>query len=352
MFQHRWRRLAELLLLTLLFSVISFVLPLCWQICTGVPPTNTTQERYLAKALINFQCSDGHYNELASLFLTPADTAMQQLFHFRELDNQGHSSLGYVPLMLFFIPYFFFAAYVPGILAPTGLFIPTLVSGAVYGRFVGHLMNYIAPNHVADAGTYALIGAASVLGGMSRMTISGTVILLEACGNTSYLLPLMLTLSVARYVGNKFNDGLYDTQLKTLGYPFLDSELASLGLINYDNVSKIMASPVVTLRDIDSVRNIYDALSATKHNGFPVVKDGKLCGIILRKTLCQLLKLRAFSSYVPTYISADNHLLTEVELHTSATVFFDTLEKDYPNYPTVEELLLTAVDKVDMTPIL
>ena len=45
-------------------------------------------------------------------------------------------------------------------------------------------------------GTYALIGAASFLGGVVRMTISLTVILIESTNEISYGLPIMLTLMV------------------------------------------------------------------------------------------------------------------------------------------------------------
>ena len=37
-----------------------------------------------------------------------------------------------------------------------------------------------------------------------------------------------------------------------------------------------MASPVVTLNEIEKVKRVMEVLSSTSHNGFPVIgKDGK-----------------------------------------------------------------------------
>lgn len=64
---------------------------------------------------------------------------------------------------------------------------PSLLSGAALGRLFGRVLHYMdgASGTFADSGTYALVGAAAMLGGMARMTISLTVILLEATGTAS-----------------------------------------------------------------------------------------------------------------------------------------------------------------------
>ena len=384
-----WRRMLELLVITFLFGTITFVFPLIWQECTPLPSDTTNwsaQQLRLLEQLVPFGCEEGKYNQLASLYFVEADIAMQQLYHFLEIDGNHYETFNSGPLFLFFIPYFFFAAITSGTFAPAGLFVPTLLAGAIYGRFIGHLLNMGFPGHVADSGTYALIGAAAVLGGMSRSTIAATVIVLEACGNNAYLLPLMLTFAAARYTGNVINESMYDMQIELKEMPFLEETLGAIGLLTYHAVREIMAKPVYTLKEANLVKDVYDLLSNTSHNGFPVVaENGRLCGFIMRKTLCGLLKAKAFSSPISplpselspiegTNNSYDNVKDTEhknqyadkdlnlvesglindstnnadvgLSLTTGASIFHDSLERSYPNYPKIQEIILTEAEQL------
>lgn len=371
----RWKRMVEVCVYVVAMAVISFILPLMWQECTNIPSDTsewTSQQRELLDDLVHFQCDESKYNQLASLYFAPPDTALRQLFHFREYDGSNYTTFGTGSLLLFFVPYFCMAAVSSGSFCPTGLFVPGIIAGAAFGRLCGHLMNNAFPGYVADAGTYALIGSAAMLGGIARMTISGTVIMLEAAGNTMYLLPLMVTFGGARYAGNALNHGIYELLIDLQNLPFLPGSLQmnKFGLLTYFPVAEIMATPVVVFNQVTKVSRVYQILSTTKHNGFPVIgKNGHLVGLIMRKTLCTLLKLKAYS--VPqqdrtsefrdhrfTSVSTDGGMGksstagSDVEAASStsskgtvlapaATVFHDTLERTYPRYPAVDDIKLT-----------
>jgi chloride channel 7 len=118
---------------------------------------------------------------------------------------------------------------------------------------IGHLLHFLdhRKGTFADSGTFALIGAAGGLGGMARMTISLTVILLEATGDIQYIVPLMLTVMFARFVGNIFNAGLYDIHIKLKNVPFLHesedtepvSTLLPLSLSPHSSSSSLPSPP-------------------------------------------------------------------------------------------------------------
>lgn len=104
-------------------------------------------------------------------------------------------------------------------------------------RLVAAGVQYWLPHHHIYPGTYALIGAACFLGGvvrcnleqyisiahqsLFRMTISLTVILIESTNEISYGLPLMITLMVAKLIGDIFNESIYDIHIELKHIPLL-----------------------------------------------------------------------------------------------------------------------------------
>ncbi|KAJ7970087.1 Chloride channel protein like [Quillaja saponaria] len=238
-----------------------------------------------------FQCKPGYYNDLASLFLNTNDDAIRNLF------STGTTKEFHMPtLFLFFASIYCLGIITYGIAIPSGLFIPVILAGACYGRVVGRLFGSISR---LDTGLFALLGAASFLGGTMRMTVSLCVILLELT-NDLLLLPLvMLVLLVSKTVADTFNIGVYDQIMKLKGLPYMEAhaEPYMRNLV----ASDVVSGPLVTFSGIERVGNILHALRSTGHNGFPVIDEPpiseapELCGIVLRSHLLVLLKGKYFS---------------------------------------------------------
>lgn len=129
------------------------------------------------------------------------------------------------------------------------------------------------------------------------MTISLAVILLEATGDMQYVLPLMLALMAARFVGNMFNAGLYDIHIKLKRIPFLEGDLPIDALDAELTAGHVMSSGCVTMQPMMRVGALQSILSSCDHDCFPVVDPQRgdiLVGTILRRTICVLLKHQAW----------------------------------------------------------
>ena len=65
----------------------------------------------------------------------------------------------------------------------SGLFVPSILIGAGWGRCIGLLLNkYVEFIEWGDVGKYALIGAVAQLAGVVRLSFSLTAIVVEATG--------------------------------------------------------------------------------------------------------------------------------------------------------------------------
>ncbi|XP_077395894.1 H(+)/Cl(-) exchange transporter 7 [Festucalex cinctus] len=282
----------EAMLVTAVTATVSFTMIYFSDDCQPLDPDHT--EEYPLQLF----CADGEYNSMATAFFNTPERSVRSLFH-----NQPGS---YNPLTLglFTLTYFFLACWTYGLTVSAGVFIPSLLIGAAWGRLCGILLSAISAKGSiwADPGKYALIGAAAQLGGIVRMTLSLTVIMVEATGNVTYGLPIMLVLMTAKIVGDYFVEGLYDIHIKLQSIPFLHWEAPATS--HWLTAREVMSSPVTCLNKVEKVGTIVDILSntSTNHNGFPVVvlqgdsseEPAKLCGLILRSQLIVLLKHKVF----------------------------------------------------------
>ena len=251
-----------------------------------------SREYYISNdGLPNADILSVYYSPVASLFQVEVIDLIGNLF------TPGMYDL-YDPweLLVFLVVYFVLALLVLGSALSAGFVLPTLIIGASFGRLCGMCVNNwfkSSLNHqLVDPGMYAMIGAAGFWTGTSRATITIAVLMLEITGVLDALPGIMVSILMARLVGDVFNESLYHIILHIRKILFLNHD--------HDDVFRkckaldIMSLNVVKFYRHSSVRDIESTLESCKHNGFPVVcrmgRKEKVIGLILRSQLLMALK--------------------------------------------------------------
>ncbi|KAI9699146.1 MAG: hypothetical protein M1836_003336 [Candelina mexicana] len=135
-----------------------------------------------------------------------------------------------------------------GCKVPSGIIIPALDAGSLFGRLVGQWISDISP------GIFAMVGAAAFLAGVSRMTISLCVIMFELTGELEYIVPHMIAIMVAKWVADFLEaSGVYDLAQTVLGHPFLDLDHALALVQRHSDLVEVLVPPPQTMREITVV---------------------------------------------------------------------------------------------------
>eukprot|EP00731_Ephydatia_muelleri_P014853 Em0008g573a len=209
-----------------------------------------------------------YHNDFATVIFTPTETAISQVYHLE-------TAFSITTLGLVFLFYYLIFCWSYGAAIAIGFFVPTILIGAIYGRFFGAIFEVNSIPFFSKVitqiypGTYALIGSAAFVGGVTRMTISLTVLFIESTQQVSFGLPIMVTVMVAKWVGDLFGGGIHHIGINLKKLPFLDREIQQK--IDKLTAEDIMSSRVSYLYPITRVRSIEQLLRNTAYSAFPVI---------------------------------------------------------------------------------
>jgi len=267
---------------------------------------------------------DGWYNPMASLTLVPFAEVAQNLF------SRGTPHI--IPpsaMLVFLIAFFILAALTAGSAIPSGLLLPMIIIGGLIGRLMalacvelqaafGWTSNGSADTTVwtkewqplfyysggplpdtalltrvgwLDPGVGAVVGAAAMLGGSSRISIFLTVMIVEITGDPSMIGPVGLATLIAVVVGNRFNHGLYHSLIDVASFPFLPDRWPKTipKALRIEHI--LPRNKAVVCVPLEAGREeVKERLSGNQYTGYPVVaSDGVVAGLAMRHNLEALL---------------------------------------------------------------
>ncbi|KAK9717300.1 hypothetical protein K7432_006318 [Basidiobolus ranarum] len=229
---------------------------------------------------------------------------------FQECKDDGvnralcpNSTTGYGPIVgdlaIALVIKTFLVCFTFGIRIPCGIFIPSMVVGAIAGKILGigvELLYIHYPtnsffsscgggSHCINPGLYAVVGAAATLTGVTRMTVSLIVIMFELTGSLAYVLPLMIANLIAKWTGDLFSEeSIYEGLIEQNGHPYLDSKKEYIHLGRTGEITEYHLD-IISVNEPNTISMLKKKIKRMKNSeysdgGFPILDHGYLIGYV------------------------------------------------------------------------
>ncbi|SCV02826.1 LANO_0G00474g1_1 [Lachancea nothofagi CBS 11611] len=216
-----------------------------------------------------------------------------------------------------------------GVKVPAGIYVPSMVIGALFGRIFAMGFDYLAnmfpdfslfaqicnktsTNGVCiDLGIYAMISAGAFMAGITRMNVTLAVIIFELTSSYNYVVPISIAIAVSNLVAHMLEpQSLYEMLIRKNDFPFLDNhKIRNFGGHEFDlkdivtKVDQGGSSAFINLTNSSHFSSISlrEMLNELQREGLvdgclPVLKERILEGILPAPDLeLALDKLQCFS---------------------------------------------------------
>lgn len=211
------------------------------------------------------------------------------LFSGDPLPSAWHSVSKFFTLSMLCVIYSFLLPLCITLQIPTGVWLPTFIAGAAFGRLFGEILSATGISTAVVPGAYALAGAAAFAGAATR-TVSAAVITIEITGSIPMMLPIFCAVLVSIGVANLLPEqSVYDTLLVVSGLPYLPLVDFDHSLVAGDVVEPLLV--FVTKRT--TVAKLLLALQRMPDQDIPVVNNEfemRLLGLVSSASIKDLIR--------------------------------------------------------------
>jgi CIC family chloride channel protein len=162
-----------------------------------------------------------------------------------------------------------------------GVFAPSLFMGAMLGAGFEMAIKQVAPEIIAPAGAYALVGMGALFAASAHAPITAVLIMFELTGDYRIILPLMVAVVVATIFAQWILKGesIYTLKLSRRGIR-LQRGLV-IDVMQGVHVREVMSHDLNTIQESKSAKHLSRVFNQTKSHGLIVLNGhGKLWGIV------------------------------------------------------------------------
>lgn len=228
---------------------------------------------------------------------------------------------------------------------PVGIISPFFVIGGFFGRFYNNLISKIF--NTTEGNIYAIIGSACVMSGATH-SISSAIIIFELTGQTSFIIPMLVSCLFANLTSQAISSSFFDVFLLMKNLPHLPS-IKNSNLYNL-TAKEIMGREIYSIntKKINVLNSLDLLLNIPKKYGYsiPILDENRIIKYTLKPSKLAKYITNLFEDYKLNYD-------TEIQNKINNVISFINRKKMGKKFPTfymhlkhnIKKIFLTRKDK-------